>query len=96
MVFGQPVTLTATVARSGAGLGTPTGVVTFTVDGSDFMMATLSGGAALISTSSLSVGPHPITAEYGGDGNFLPSTGALVPDQAVIAQFFIDLPLVLR
>jgi uncharacterized protein YjbI with pentapeptide repeats len=31
---------------------------------------------ATFSTSSLGVGAHTVTASYGGDGNFTPSTGA--------------------
>src|SRR6185503_13770743 len=38
---------------------------------------TLSGGVATVSTSTLSVGSHNITADYSGDGNFLLSTGSL-------------------
>src|SRR5262249_8175612 len=37
---------------------------------------TLSGGSATFTTSALAVGAHTITAAYGGDANFLPSTSA--------------------
>jgi hypothetical protein len=62
--FGQSVTFTATVTGS-----SPTGTVTFkdglTVLGSP----TLSGGTATFTISSLTVGPHSISASYSGDAN---------------------------
>jgi Big-like domain-containing protein len=71
--IGQSVTFTATVAGAG---GTPTGTVTFSVDGGAGTPATLSGGQATFTTSSLTVGAHNITATYGGDANFASSTTA--------------------
>jgi len=69
---GQAVTFTATVTPNGS--GTPTGSVSFE-DGSTMLgRAELSGGQASYTTSSLSVGPHSITASYGGDANFSSST----------------------
>jgi Big-like domain-containing protein len=63
-ISGQSVTFTATVLPSVA-----TGTVQF-VDGSNSLgTATLSGGRASVSTSSLAVGSHSITATYGGDAN---------------------------
>jgi len=82
-LFGQAVTFTATVAISGTGAGTPTGVVTFTIDGSAAGTVALSSGVATFSTSSLSVGSHPITVTYGGDANFNGSSGKLTPNQTV-------------
>ncbi|MFN8040949.1 MAG: Ig-like domain-containing protein [Acidimicrobiales bacterium] len=67
-VTGQSVTLTATVAVSAPGSGTPTGVVTFTDGASTLGSATLdAGGVASLPTSSLAVGSHTVTATYGGD-----------------------------
>ena len=68
---GQPVTFTATVTGNG---GTPTGAVTFFVDGGAGTPVALSGGQAAFTTSSLSIGTHNITATYGGDANFAGST----------------------
>ena len=66
--YGTMVTFTATVTSGG---GTPTGTVQFQVDGIDYGdLVPLVGGAAGISTASLSAGSHPITAKYGGDLNF--------------------------
>ncbi len=68
--YGETVVFSATVA---SGAGTPTGNVTFTVDGVDHVVA-LSGGVATYSTSSLSTGSHNVAAVYGGDNDFAGST----------------------
>ncbi len=75
--YGSSVTLTATVTGSGP---TPTGTVTFkegsTTLGSDTLNS--SGVATLVlSTLSAAGSPHPITAVYGGDGNFGASSGTV-------------------
>ncbi|MGE4254461.1 MAG: IPT/TIG domain-containing protein [Xanthobacteraceae bacterium] len=73
-VYGQAVTLTATVGGSG---GTPSGTVTFRDGATSLGTATLNGaGQATLTTSSLSVGSHSITAAYGGSGSFTASTSA--------------------
>ena len=64
--FGQSVTFTATVSGN-AGQGVPTGVVVF-YDGSTYLgIATLTGGKADYTISSLSVGNHTMIADYAGD-----------------------------
>ena len=69
--FGQSVTLSVTVA---SGSGTPTGSVQF-LDGSTILgRPPLSGGTATLSTSSLSLGSHSLTAVYTASGNFAGST----------------------
>ncbi|MFK4145116.1 beta strand repeat-containing protein, partial [Streptomyces sp. NPDC004065] len=73
-VFGQPKTLTATVTPVPPGAGTPTGTVDF-YDGATLIgTATLTGGTATLTTSSLAVGSHPLTATYSGDASFTGST----------------------
>jgi hypothetical protein len=73
-VFGQSVTLKATVTASAPGSGTPTGTVTF-YDGTVALgTATLSNGVASLKTTALSVGANSITVSYSGDSNFLSST----------------------
>ncbi|HLQ49982.1 MAG TPA: Ig-like domain-containing protein [Terriglobales bacterium] len=69
-VFGQAVTLTATVSPAGA-----TGNVQFK-DGSNNLGApsTLGNGTATFITPSLSVGAYDVTAVYSGDANFQGST----------------------
>jgi hypothetical protein len=66
---GQSVTFTANVVAAGSA-AMPTGVVTF-FDGSTVLgTKTLVGsGVASLSTSSLGVGAHAITASYSGDAN---------------------------
>ena len=72
--FGQTVTITVTVAASGPGSGTPTGSVSLLIDNMAAGSLSLMSGSATTTTSSLSAGSHTITANYGGDGNFTPST----------------------
>ena len=74
-VVGQPVTFTATVSSTA---GTPTGNVTFSRDGTSLGTVPLSGGQAAVTTSTLAVGPHTITAEYRGDVNSQPSSDTLI------------------
>ena len=59
----QSVTFTATVSNNA------TGTITFFDGAVSLGNATLAGGSASYSTSSLSAGPHTITASYGGDTN---------------------------
>jgi large repetitive protein len=70
--FGQPVTLTASVASDGPGEGIPTGEVTFYDGGSvlDTLPLDAAGQATLI-TGSLGPGDHSITAVYGGATDFV-------------------------
>jgi hypothetical protein len=48
--------------------------VTFTNFGGTLGTATLSGGKATLTVSNFSVNAHPITASYGGDTDYNPST----------------------
>jgi len=88
-VFGQSVTFTATVT---SGSGVPIGTVQFKVDGSALGgPVTLDGsGVATLSTSSLAVGSHVITAEYSGDANYNASTGTLLSSQVVNLELAIN------
>ncbi len=76
LVFGQPLSFTATVTALEPSLDTPTGTVDFfdmqtrTALGS----AAVSGGVAVLHTATVPVGTHVITATYSGDANFLAST----------------------
>ena len=72
---GQKVTFTATV--SGAS-GTATGSVTFK-DGTTVLdTISLASGVATLDTSTLSLGDHPITATYSGDGVYAGSVSDAV------------------
>ncbi len=74
-VEGQTTTLTASV-KPGSGAGTPTGSVTFTdmTRGKLLGRVMLKGGFASLATVFPEEGSHSITASYGGDANFLPSS----------------------
>jgi Bacterial Ig-like domain (group 3) len=76
--FGQAVTFTATVAPI-SGSGSPTGTVTFTIDGTAQTPVPLQvlgnvDQASLPPISSLTIGQHTIGATYSGDDNFVTST----------------------
>jgi streptogramin lyase len=74
-VYGQSVTFTAAVSGSA---GAPTGTVTF-LDGTTVLAnIPVIGGTATFTTSALPAGSHSITARYGGDGQYLSSTSAVV------------------
>ena len=77
--FGQALTLTASVTPN-IGSGTPMGSVDFfdSTTGTDLGTSVLSGGVATLSTSALPVGSQSITATYGGDDAFLPSSATTV------------------
>jgi hypothetical protein len=79
---GQSVTFTATVSVQNLGNGTLTGMVQFQIDGTNFgnpVPLNSSGGpaTATISTTSLPVGNHVITAFYIGDSNYQASSSML-------------------
>jgi hypothetical protein len=81
---GLKVTFTITVTVPAPGAGKPTGQVVLK-DGSH-LLATLTldaSGHATFSTTTLSAGNHTITANYGGDADFLPNSATL-NEQVVI------------
>ncbi|MEW6730749.1 MAG: FG-GAP-like repeat-containing protein [Acidobacteriota bacterium] len=69
-VFGQTVAFTAMVNVVAPGMGTPTGTVTFSIDGTLQTPVTLTGNQATLNTSTLSVGNHMVAVTYNGDTNF--------------------------
>jgi hypothetical protein len=70
--FGQQVTLTATVSPSSG----PTGTVQFFDGVTPLGTAAVSGGNASLTIAALTIGPHTITASYGGNANFTGSTSS--------------------
>jgi len=72
--YGGPVTFNATVSPSVANGET----VTFYVDAVSIGTGTTSGGKATLTTSSLSIGSHSITASYPGDATYLGSASAVL------------------
>jgi hypothetical protein len=84
-VFGQSVTLTATVGPVAPGTGIPTGTVTFKNGATTLGSGTLNGsGVATLNTSALAVGSHSLTADYSGDGSFSAATGTLTGTPQVV------------
>ena len=71
--FGQAVTLTASVSPT-----TATGSVQFLDGATQLGVAAVSGGSASLTLATLAVGNHSLTAVYSGDGNFAPSTSAVL------------------
>ena len=71
-VYGQPVIFTASVEAANPTDGAPSGSVDFvdTTTGTDLGTATVTNGAAILTTVALAVGSHTITANYEGDSIF--------------------------
>jgi streptogramin lyase len=80
----DPSTLTATVSAAN---GSPTGSVTFYDGVTQLGTSPVNAGSASYTTSSLTVGQHPITAAYSGDSNFTTATSSALTE--VIEDFTI-------
>ena len=88
-ISGRAATFTATVTST---IGTPTGIVTFTVDAGLPATRTLdANGIATSIASALMGGEHTISAEYSGDSNFNMSGADLVQ----VVEYRVYIPLVL-
>ncbi|MDQ1710798.1 MAG: large repetitive protein [Frankiaceae bacterium] len=77
---GQSVTFTAQVDVVAPGGGAPTGTVQFSDNGTNFggPQNVDGSGKASVSTASLTIGDHTITATYTpGDGNYTGSSGSV-------------------
>jgi len=76
--FGQAVTFTATVTSHFFKFQ-PTGTVTFSDGGTSIGNSPLNGsGVATLTTSTLAVGTHSMTATYNRDANFTASTSPVL------------------
>jgi hypothetical protein len=71
-VTGQGVTFTANITAHSPGVGTPTGVVQFSVDGVNLgsPVTLTSGSATSPLIANLTPGSHLVLADYQGDSNF--------------------------
>ena len=89
-IFGQAVTLTATISPS-SGSVVPTGTVAFQ-DGTTTLGTTPlnSSGSATITASSFAVAAHPITATYSGDSGFFTSSGSLTENVSYAVRPLYD------
>ena len=87
-VYSAPATLTAAVAVTAPGAGSPTGTVAFTGNGDPIAGCTAqpvaSGTSTSCTTSTLPVGTTTFTAAYSGDANFNGSTSA--PDSQTVTK----------
>ena len=86
--YGQTVAITANVTTSGQ--GTPTGNVLFAIDNTAQQQSALSASAASdLIAENLSGGPHTISASYGGDSAFAPSSTSLaITVRALLLPYF--------
>jgi len=83
---GQPITFTSAVSLtgtgSGAGVPPPSGSVTFLDNGSllgpGVSLPSNNGGPVMLTTSSLTLGLHNITAQYSGDADYNGSTSTAI------------------
>jgi len=71
--FAQPVRFTASLQFSGN--NPATGTITFYDGATSLGTVSVSGNAASLSVSTLTVGTHAISVQYSGDSNFLSSSG---------------------
>jgi hypothetical protein len=82
-LLGQLVTFTFTASAVAPSIAMPNGPVRFRIDGATYDMPSLVNGVASITTSSLSLGTHSVTAEYSGTPNFSPTLKVLDPEQLI-------------
>ena len=76
--YDETVTLEATVTAVPPGPGTPTGSVTFFIDGTDVGTAVLNAsGVATLTVSGLPAGVYFVVAAYGGDSVYNESSDAI-------------------
>jgi large repetitive protein len=87
-VYGQDVTFTATVTDTSGGLGTPTGSVQFSIDGTPYdESVNLVDGTASISDADSPAGSYEIAADYSPDDlSFLASISQSVPQVVTFAD----------
>ena len=76
-VYGQPITITVTVAATKPAVGTPTGTVKITDGGATIGTYTLSNGVYALTVTPSTPGYQDITAKYSGDNSFLTTTGTV-------------------
>ncbi len=76
-VFGQGVTLAATVVAQLPGAGLPDGTVTFNDGATPIATTSLINGVATTNTAALTAGTHTINAVYNGNANFGTSSASL-------------------
>jgi hypothetical protein len=78
--YGAAVIFTATVSNG------PTGTVTFYDAGNSIGTGTLSGVTATFTTSTLTTGPHAITAFWAGNSNYISVTSSSITQTVNLTQ----------
>jgi Bacterial Ig-like domain (group 3)/FG-GAP-like repeat/RTX calcium-binding nonapeptide repeat (4 copies)/FG-GAP repeat len=68
--YGQSATFTATISVAAPGSGTPTGTVTFFDSANPVGTVVASSGVAVLTTATLGVASHNITAVYSGNADY--------------------------
>ena len=84
-VYGQVVTLTATITPSSTGTASPTGTVDFFNGTTLLGSGAVSNDVATLNTTALPVGTTSVTAQYLGDTNYSGSTSAVNAFAIVLA-----------
>jgi hypothetical protein len=77
-IFGQPLTLTATVSIEGESLATLAGTVVFKDGDRKLGSGPIHGKSATLASSKLRVGNHTLTAMYAGNRDFLGSSSPVL------------------
>lgn len=87
LVYGQPVTVNASISPASVLTGAPAGTVTF-YDGATALTpaSTVSSAGASYSVSVPTVGSHSYSAQYGGDNNFAPSSLTVATSALVVSK----------
>jgi Bacterial Ig-like domain (group 3)/Putative Ig domain/Immunoglobulin I-set domain len=80
----HPHDITAAVTAVAPGAGTPTGSVTFSVDGSPVGTAPLTGGTATLTYTVPAGQSRAVSAAYGGDSGFTGSSASTTRDDPSI------------
>ena len=90
-VVGQTVTLNASVSAVAPGAGTPAGMLTFYDGTASVGTGTLDADGQLsLTTSSLVLGNHSLSAAYSGDGNFASAVSATTSQVVNAADFSLS------
>jgi hypothetical protein len=85
VVYGNPLSLTATIANNGIGDPSLTGTVTFYSDGTSVGTGSVSSNVASATTTVLTAGTHTLTAQYSGSSSYNGSTSSAITETVLKA-----------
>jgi len=85
VIYGNPLSLTATIANNGIGDPSPTGTVTFYSDGASVGTGSVSSNVASATTTVLTAGTHTLTAQYSGSSSYNSSTSSAITETVLKA-----------